>query len=145
MKNVLRYYRERPELVEKNRRIEESGRCPFCPEGLKSEGFQIVGETTSWTIASSQFPYRGSDVHLLVLPKRHVITSLDLTSWEWEQWPEILRIATTEFPFLTTGFGLAMRENVLCGVTLYHLHFHLIVPKANAEGGAEVPVNFAIG
>ena|SRR3989344_5939607 len=145
MNNVQRYYGDRPDLVEENRRIEESGKCPFCPDGIKDKGFVIIGETSGWTLVLNQFPYKGSTAHILVVPKRHIVSSLDLKTSEWVQWQEIMDIAVTKYPFLKNGFGIAMREKELGGVTLYHLHFHLIVPKANTESFAEVPVNFRIG
>ncbi|MBI1984569.1 MAG: HIT family protein [Candidatus Wildermuthbacteria bacterium] len=145
MTNVLRYYGENPELVEKYRQIEKNGKCPFCPDGIIDNEFQIVGKTPDWTLVVSQFPYKGAEVHLFILPKRHVISSTDLMFFEWADWPEILEIAVNKYPLLKKGFGLAMREKTLGGVTLHHLHFHLIVPKANSEGGAEIPVNFGIG
>lgn len=143
--NTQRYYGGRPELLEKYRRIEESGKCPFCPDGVKDEGFQIVGETRSWTLVLNQFPYAGSAVHLLILPRRHISVSSELTVPEWVQLPTILGIAKNKYPVLKNGFGLGMREGVLGGVTLHHLHFHIIVPKANPEGGAEIEVKFGIG
>ena len=143
--NVRRYYGDRPDLLEENRKTEESGICTFCPDGIESKKFSIVGETRSWTLILNQFPYEGSQVHILVVPKRHVISSLDLTIQEWQEWPEILRVAVAKYPFLEKGFGLGMREKELGGVTIYHLHFHLIVPKANAEGLAEIAVKFGIG
>lgn len=149
MENVQRYYGDRPDLLEENRQIKKSGKCPFCPDGIKEKRFEIVGETTNWMLVLNQFPYfpyKGSAVHILVVPKRHVISSFSLRASEWAQWQEILGIAAAKYPFLLgEGFGIAMREKKLGGVTLYHLHFHIIAPKANTEGLAEIPVNFGIG
>ncbi|MDO8633515.1 MAG: HIT family protein [Candidatus Wildermuthbacteria bacterium] len=143
--NTLRYYGARPEVLEKYRQIEQSGKCPFCPDGVKEGGFEVVGETRSWTLVVNQFPYKGSVVHLLMLPKRHIVASSEITIPEWDQWPMVLGIAKDKYPALKDGFGLGMREGVLGGVTLHHLHFHIIMPKSNSEGGAEIQVNFGIG
>lgn len=145
MENVLRYYGNNPELITVNKQIEKSGECPFCEEGIQSQGFEVVGETAKWVMVLSQFPYRGAALHLLLLPKRHIVSTAELTRKEWGEWPEILQMAFKQYPFLEKGFGLGMREKVLGGVTLYHLHFHLIAPKANEAGEAEIPVNFGIG
>ena len=145
MRNVQRHYGKRPDLLEKNKRIEESGKCPFCPAGIKKKKFAVLGELDDWNIVLSQFPYPDTVVHILVVPKRHIISSLDLRPLEWVHWPEILRIIKAKYPFIEEGFGIGMREKELGGVTLYHLHFHIIVPKTNIQGFAENPVNFPIG
>jgi len=138
--NVLRYYGNNPELVEKYRKIKEGGECPFCPAGLKKE-YKLAGETDFWSIVYNQFPYKNSELHLLVIPKRHLISLSELSPEEWVQMPKAICIANV-FPYTSKEYGLAIRVGEIGGVTLYHLHWHFIVPKF---GKGRIPVNFGIG
>ncbi|MBI4101378.1 MAG: HIT family protein [Candidatus Nealsonbacteria bacterium] len=143
--NVARYYGESPDLLEEYRRITEGGKCPFCPEGIREKNFKVLGETDHWTIVHSQYPYKNVRLHLLAVPKRHIISSAELSRLEWADLAAVVGIAIDNFPFLSQGFGWGVREKEAGGVTLYHLHFHLIAPEVNCRGLAEIAVNFGIG
>ncbi len=141
--NVERYYGDNPKLVKKYRGIRESGECPFCPGNITKESRELVAETDLWNIIKNQYPYQGSAFHLLVVPKRHVISLRDLYPEEWAQMAEVIAIVADKYPFLTKGYGLAVRVGEVGGVTLRHLHWHLIAPQVVETG--PIAVNFEIG
>ncbi len=142
--NVERYYGDNPELLKKYKEVTVKGECPFCEENIKKEGFQVVMKTNNWQVVRNPFPYKGSRIHFLIIPKRHVISLAALFPKEWNQMSEIINILFQRFPSLVKGFGLAIRDGKIGGVTLYHLHFHLIAPKVK-PGKGQIPVNFGIG
>ncbi len=143
--NVGRYHGNNPKLVEKYREIIKKGECPFCPDNIKGEGRELVAETDLWNIIKNQYPYPNSALHLLIIPKRHVIDQLELTPGELVEMAEAIGIIAENYPdYLSKGYGLAVRVGEIGGVTLYHLHWHLIVPKVDPQTG-QIAVNFGIG
>lgn len=142
--NVEKYYKDNSELIKKIKRIMENGICPFCWENSRNQGYNFVAETGRWYIVENPYPYNDSALHLLILPKRHVIFLKALCREEWIQMAEILSIISKKYPFLTKGYGLAVREGRVGGATLFHLHWHLIVPKVESKTG-RIVVNFGIG
>lgn len=140
MANVERYYGTRLEILANLQETAKGGKCPFCAPNIVN---QLVCETMCWRVVTNHFPYKNSRLHLLILPKRHIITPADLTWQEWAGMGEAIYKATNRFPYLADGYGLALRTGEIGGVTLWHLHWHLIVPSVVEHG--QIPVNFGIG
>jgi len=138
--NVQRYYGDKPEMLEKYRKIVESGKCPFCAPNIENV---LVGQTQYWNVVENPFPYKNACVHLLLLPKRHVVFLAQSNREEWSDMPLAIDLAICKRPALAHGGGLALREKQVGGVTLYHLHWHLIAPAFGDDG--QIPVNFGIG
>lgn len=140
MQNVLRYYKENAELLEKYRRIAEGGQCPFCDPNIENP---LVCETKWWNVVLNQFPYKNSKLHLLFLPKRHILSPADMVKGEWSDLSRAFNAVMPKYPFLSNGYGFAVRAKETGGVTLYHLHYHLIAPEIGENG--QISVNFGIG
>jgi len=143
-RNVKKYYEDDQKLIEKYRDDMGARRCVFCQENIKNEGFQFVVEADAWWIIKNPFPYKNSLIHLLIIPKRHVISLGALYPEEWSQVAGIINALSKKYPFLLNGYGLAIRDGEIGGVTLFHLHWHLIVPEVK-PGTGQIPVNFGIG
>lgn len=140
MVNVERYYGARLEVLAKFQESVKSGKCPFCAPNIEN---LLVCETRDWLVVTNCFPYQNSRLHLLVLPKRHVIDPTELGGQEWAGMSEVVAMVTNRFPYLADGYGLGLRVKEIGGVTLYHLHWHLISPSVGENG--QIPVNFGIG
>ena len=138
--NVERYYGENLTLTEEYRKIAETGKCPFCPGNI---GNKFIGETAHWNIVLNKFPYPNSRLHVLLLPKRHIVSLEEAKAEELADMAKAIKLVGDQFPFLADGYGLGLRVKEIGGATLYHLHFHLIVPMVGDNG--QMPVNFAIG
>lgn len=142
--NVEKYYKGNSELIKKFKGIMENGRCPFCCENIRNEGYNFIAETNHWHVVENPYPYKGSTLHLLIIPKRHVISLQNLYCEEWAQMAETISIISKKYPFLAKGYGLAVRQGEVGGATLLHLHWHLIAPKVESKTG-RIVVNFGIG
>jgi len=142
--NVIRYYGDNHEEVARYKKIMEEGKCPFCPGNIKNDGREIVAKTARWNIIKNQFPYEGSELHLLIIPKRHITTLECLLCKEWSELRMVTNLILKKYSFLKNGYGLAARIGEDGGVTLYHLHLHLIAPKVDSEIG-RIAINFGIG
>jgi len=152
------YAKNDPEYL---RLLEEAEGCPFCPPRFPGQNrilYSADGSEGQWHVMEclkTLVPYPNVDTHLLILPERH-ISSLkgldafkslglydlraiqDLTGWAEEKYPALKM----------WGGGLAVRLGTNSGVTIYHVHFHLIAPKTDPKTGKVFPgkhVNFPIG
>ncbi|MCF6265394.1 MAG: histidine triad nucleotide-binding protein [Desulfuromusa sp.] len=67
--------------------------------------------------------------HLLIVPKKHIMTTLDLTSADNELVGHIYQIAgkmARDFGFAEDGFRVVNNCNDAGGQMVWHLHFHLL-------------------
>lgn len=109
--------------------ILESGRCPFCPDGVTWTRQEIYMSDECWIITKNVHPLNGSRFHFLIVPRRHVTLFSHLTP------AEIISLQ---------GFLMRIKENNSCngivwycregnpittGATVQHFHIQLIVPK----------------
>jgi ATP adenylyltransferase len=107
-------------------RLEEAGLCLFCPEVLRAE-HEVLHETAHWTVTPNRFPYRGTALHLLVVPKEHVTDLLDLSvAAQADYWPVLSWVRDR---FGLTHYGLAARNGdcAYTGGTISHVHVHVLV------------------
>lgn len=138
--NVRRYYGDNAELLERYKVITESGKCPFCEP---FEDMVCLGRTTHWRIVKNNYPYQNAQEHHMAIPARHICSLAEMTPEEWSDMANVLTGLLDFHPVYKKGYGLALRDGEVGGVTLYHLHFHLIAPAIGEHG--QIPVNFGIG
>jgi histidine triad (HIT) family protein len=70
--------------------------------------------------------------HLLIIPRRHIRTTLDLTPEENELIGHIYQIArqvAQEDGFAEAGFRIVNNCNLEGGQAVWHLHFHLLAGR----------------
>ncbi len=68
-------------------------------------------------------------VHLLLVPREHIPTTLDLTSEDNDLVGHIFQVAgkiARELGFADSGFRIVNNCNEAGGQTVWHLHFHLL-------------------
>ncbi len=96
--------------------------CPFC--NLKN---QIVKENATAFLTYAVAPY--SKHHLLVIPKRHLKSFLELTREETMDIEELLRYGAELLRVLKdTDYSILVRTGEDVGKSVAHLHYH-IIPK----------------
>lgn len=104
--------------------------CPFC--GADDALF----ETTLWRARRDRYPV--NEGHLLLVPKRHLSSALELTAEEWQD----LRGAITRACDLlqserrVDGFNIGVNVGAAAGQTIWHVHVH-VIPRY--EGDCESP------
>lgn len=83
-----------------------------------------------------------TDLHTLVIPKRHTATYFDLTSQELLACDELLRSLREQILAqdpLVQGFNIGLNAGAAAGQTIFHCHFHLIPRRVgdveNPRGG----------
>ena len=117
--------------------LEAAGVCIFCPEHL-SNYRPIVHKTTLWTVTTNRFPYRGTQLHYLLLPDEHVDDLVDLSPESHADFWTALRWARDEHGL--TYYGLASRNGdcAFTGATIRHVHVHLV--QGDVENPEHTPV-----
>lgn len=109
------------------RRLEASGVCVLCPEHLAKDPDQHTARRTAhWTVTPNEFPYRGTRLHLLLVPDEHVTDMADLS-------PEARLDFWAVLDWVRDHFGLTyytiVARNGHCeytGGTIRHVHLHLL-------------------
>lgn len=96
--------------------------CPFCDENLDSRA--ILWEGKFWRIVYNKYPYSWNHQHLMVIPKKHIIFSHQLTAEEYSEMPIIQ-------DFMKNFFGDEIyfsftRESLLWNRSVEHLHMHFL-------------------
>jgi ATP adenylyltransferase len=108
-------------------RLEAEGTCTFCPEHLaKDSDRRVVHRTSRWTVTPNEFPYRGTRLHLLLVPDEHVTDMLDLSD-------EAKADLWTALDWVRAEYGLTfyslIARNGECeftGATVRHVHLHML-------------------
>jgi ATP adenylyltransferase len=129
------------EQLERMRALEEAGICLFCPATLagRTDRRHV---TAHWTVVPNDFPYRGTTLHLLLIPAEHVSDLVDLSvAAQADLWPT-LAWARTEYRLTYYGLGARNGDPAFTGGTVEHLHLHLIV--GDVDDPAHQPVRLKL-
>ena len=96
--------------------------CPFCSLTFS----RIVSETESAVLISDAFPVTKG--HLLIIPKRHIISFFDLQSKELHDILKLLHEAKGLLDSLShpDGYNIGINDGAAAGQTMEHLHIHFI-------------------
>lgn len=101
--------------------------CIFCKICSKKIPAKIVYEDESALAFEDINPQ--SPVHVLVIPRKHISTSLDLTQSDNALIGHLFLIANriaVERGIAGRGFRLVMNTNPEAGQSVYHIHLHLL-------------------
>jgi len=107
--------------------------CPFCQippaDVLLSEGPCLC--------IYDRYPV--ADGHVLIIPRRHFSSALEMTAQEWLAVFALLKTARTHLQRADTriaGFNIGINEGRAAGQTVFHVHVHLIPRR---EGDRQRP------
>lgn len=110
--------------------------CPFCSIDEK----RIIDENELGVAILDLYPV--SELHTLIIPKRHAETYFDLFAEEVEALHELLcsrKVKITEEDELVEGFNIGFNCGKSAGQTVMHCHMHLIPRRSgdleNPTGG----------
>jgi ATP adenylyltransferase len=131
-------YRTEEQLAEM-RRLEAAGICLFCPASLRQHARQeVILETRHWAVTPNAFPYKGTRLHLLVVPHQHANDMLDLGDEALADFWATLRLIRERYALDHYGLGVRNGNCSFTGATIAHVHAHILVGDADAD--PEVPV-----
>lgn len=122
--------------------LEAAGTCLFCPGEIDRDGPQVVLRDPDWLVRHNDFPYAGTRLHLLVVPRRHVTDLLDLTDDELAGFWRVGRVLRDRFELDFYGLGARCGDCRFTGGTIAHVHVHLVVGEV--EGPDHGPVRLKL-
>ncbi|MES3036515.1 MAG: HIT domain-containing protein [Bdellovibrionota bacterium] len=119
----------RPDRLGYVRKLIKPIGCVFCAGTKEKLSFErlSVYSTDHSVVILNKFPYNSG--HLLVLPRRHVPDILDLTSAEYKDLMETLRLAVKAIKtvYAPGGYNMGLNQGAVAGAGIPdHLHFHLV-------------------
>ena len=107
--------------------------CLFC-------NFKESGSSHENDLAYSSYDtYPVSNLHCLIIPKRHIKDCFDLTNEELIACNNLIKLTKDEIlkkDQSVTGFNLGTNVGKVSGQSIFHCHFHLIPRR---EGDVENP------
>ena len=110
--------------------------CIFCD----IDAFDIQAENDYAYVINDAFPI--TEMHALIIPKRHVKTYFDLNADELGACHDLLnnmRAGILDEDSSVEGFNIGMNNGTVAGQTIDHCHIHLIPRREgdviNATGG----------
>ncbi|MBS1126421.1 MAG: hit [Nitrospirae bacterium] len=101
--------------------------CLFCRISAKKIPATLVYEDRNAVAFEDIQPQ--APVHVLIVPKKHISTSLDITDEDDGLIGHLFRIAgqiAKEKGIAERGFRLLMNTNPEAGQSVYHIHLHLL-------------------
>ncbi len=100
--------------------------CLFCKIVSKEIEADVVHESTEVLAFKDINP--AAPVHVLVIPKRHVVASQELGAADGDLLGELFETIRTvaESSDVAAGYRLVTNVGAAAGQTVHHLHFHVI-------------------
>jgi histidine triad (HIT) family protein len=105
--------------------------CAFCGIASKQLPAKIVYEDEQVVAFEDINPQ--APVHVLVIPRKHIPTSLDIAREDHALVGHMLRTANEiarQRNIARRGFRLVMNTNQEAGQTVYHIHIHVLGGRA---------------
>jgi diadenosine tetraphosphate (Ap4A) HIT family hydrolase len=132
-----------PDQAEQMRRLEEAGVCIFCPGHVDApDDPHVVLTTQDWVVRHNAYPYAGTKLHLLLVPRRHVPDLLDLTDAELAGFWQVGRQLRERYGLPFYGLGARCGDCRYTGGTIEHVHVHLVV--GDVESAEYSPVRLKL-
>lgn len=110
------------------RRIQANGICPFCQNGETYQTQPVIYENANWWISRNAHPLNGTSEHLIIVPKRHLRYSRQLSTLEWNDFHTLLDWIKNNLSMKGTVFYWREGEMLVTGATVAHLHIQAIAP-----------------
>lgn len=101
--------------------------CLFCKIVAKEIPSEIVMETDDLVAFKDIHPQ--APIHILIVPKKHIPTTNDVTAEDDKVVGEAVRVAkdlAKKAGVADTGYRLVWNCNRAAGQTIYHIHLHLL-------------------
>jgi histidine triad (HIT) family protein len=101
--------------------------CIFCKIASRKIPARVIYEDDSVVAFEDINPQ--APVHVLVIPRKHIPTALEIAEEDYALMGRMLRTANAvarERNIAGRGFRIVMNTNPEAGQTVYHIHLHLL-------------------
>lgn len=113
------------EQLAQMRRLEADGVCLFCPPNL-GNGKRLLHRTEHWSVTPNEFPYRGTRLHVMLVPDEHVTDMADLSSTAQQDFWAALTWVRDHYRLAHYGLAVRNGQSEFTGGTIRHLHIHVL-------------------
>lgn len=119
----------RPDRWKYVRKLVKTTGCVFCEAEKLKPSFEslCVFQSKLAMIILNKYPYNSG--HLMVLPRRHCGSLLDLSPEEYQQTTDLIRVCVEVLTkeYQPAGFNIGLNNGVVAGAGIPdHLHWHVI-------------------
>jgi diadenosine tetraphosphate (Ap4A) HIT family hydrolase len=114
-----------PEQVADMQRLEDEGRCLFCPDQLESQQ-RLLHRTEHWMVTPNKYPYRGTRMHVMLLPDEHVDDLADLSEAAQRDFWRVLDWVKVHYGLKFYGMVVRNGLSEYTGGTVRHVHVHIL-------------------
>ncbi len=101
--------------------------CLFCQIAEKTISSKMVYEDENLIAFEDVSPQ--APVHILIVPRKHIPTGLDLTEEDRGMVGDIFLLAAKlarERDIASEGYRVVLNTNAGAGQSVFHLHYHLL-------------------
>jgi dihydrofolate reductase len=106
----------------------QRGVCNFCPEHIESEQKEPIElRTDHWVVKKNDYPYVGTKVHLLLIPREHVLTFSKLSKAAQRDFSNTITKAEQQWSLSSYALGMRSGDVRFNGGSVEHLHAHIVV------------------
>lgn len=117
-----------PEQKAKMKKLQQLNICAFCPEHfVEFHDNPIEFETPYWVVSKNDYPYKGTSLHLLIIPKIHVKHIKELSDTARSDLMQVVAQIETRFNLTSFSLGMRVGDFNYNGGSVTHLHAHIIV------------------
>jgi diadenosine tetraphosphate (Ap4A) HIT family hydrolase len=121
--------------------IATHGVCPFCMENFTRYHKQpILREDEHWVLTPSQWPYKNTQHHFMLVAKRHIESLDELSPAAMAELLEHFQWAVKEYEMPGGSFFMRFGNMRYNGSSVAHLHAQLLMGHEDAHGDEAVRV-----
>ncbi len=108
--------------------------CIFCEEGLKEiHKLPILQENKTFLVTDNAFPYPGTSHHVLIIPKQHILSILEINTESWSDLKEMIEWVVKERNIEGASLFLRFGNTKFTCSSLSHLHFQILVGDSHQD------------
>lgn len=114
------------------KRIASQEHCEFCAEEVIQNQECKTLRTEYWRVIVALYPYL--DGNVMIIPRRHITDTSELTENEWQDFHSALEGAKKRLGeiFSATSFNIGLNLGEYSGRSISHIHWQLI-PRARVR------------
>lgn len=121
--------------------LQARGVCAFCMDHFDKEHREpIEYETEHWVVSKNDYPYKGTTLHLLLIPKEHVHTLSALSPAALADFSPTIVAVEKQWKLTHYAVGIRSGDMHHTGGSVEHLHAHIVVGDTAADD--HEPVRF---
>ena len=126
------------EQVDEMKRLADLNTCMFCPDGLSIVNKKILHTGTYWFVSPNEYPYEGTSVHVMIIPKRHVEEITSLTIEELGELTTMISWVNENFSIKGATLFCRYGDTRYTSGTIKHLHLHIAQGEEKATSSKKI-------